>query len=89
MSRVTRLLVSGTDDQLMHFHAAMCPLLNDIERRGQTVFYTCMKEDRDVAIEHGRNVGVTMQEMDEDRTIGQKWNTVVEGEHPGWQPLRK
>lgn len=85
---VTRFLVSGTDKQLLEFHLNACWLLNSIERRGQTVLYMCMGEDRDVALEVGRKSGVTMQE-DTSETGPGKWAVVVQGEHPGWVPPKR
>ena len=82
---VTRFLVSGTDKQLMDFHLSICMLLNAIERRGETVLYTCMGEDRETTLNVGRKSGVTMQEWAEDT---KKWNMIIQGEHPGWK-LRK
>jgi hypothetical protein len=78
---VTRFLASGTDGQLTDFHLRVCFLLNAIERRGQTVFYTCMGEDREEALRAAGKAGVTLQEL-----RGQDWNVVVPGDHPGWRP---
>jgi hypothetical protein len=79
---VTRLLVSGTDDVRFRFHLAVCMLLNAIDRRRETVLYTCMREDRVGALKIGRQVGATVQEWVE-RT--KRWRTAVRGVHPGWK----
>jgi len=42
-------LVTGPDTNLMDFHFAVCLLLNGLDRRGQTVHYTCLGEDADLA----------------------------------------
>ena len=83
---VTRFLVSGTDDTLTGFHLSVCMLLNAIERRGQTILYTCMGEDRDAALAEAKRTGVTMQESDGTQ---EQWTTIVQGEHPGWTPPAK
>lgn len=60
---VRRLLVTGTDAQLLDFHLAVCLALNAIERRGNTIAYTCMAESWDEAILVAKKVGATVQEI--------------------------
>lgn len=76
---VHRFLITGTDDRLMAFHIPVCMLLNAIERREQTVLYTCFDEDRKHALEVAKKAGVTVEEWD-----GKTWAVIVQGEHPGW-----
>jgi len=83
---VTRFLVSGTDDQLSDLHLEMCFAMNLIERRKQTLFYTCMAEDRDNAVSAAKSAGVTMQEMDTSQEPKKFWNVVVQGDFPAWEP---
>lgn len=44
---VTRFLASGSDEVLNSFHMCASYALNAIERKKQTIFYTCMGEDRE------------------------------------------
>lgn len=60
---VHRLLATGDDDQLDAFHFRARFRLNSIERRGQTVFYTCLAEDLADAIELAKLSGITLQEI--------------------------
>lgn len=76
---VHRFLVTGLDEQLFAFHVPLCAKLNAVERRGQTVLYTCMDEDRELALEVARTVNATVQEWD-----GEEW-AVIAGEGPGWE----
>ena len=87
---ITRFLVSGSDEQLQDFHFAVCFMLNGIERRGETVFYTSYNEDRDQAIEEARRTGVTMQEIEFKFKSGKEtYKMLVQGEHPGWNPKKR
>ncbi len=72
MSEVHRFLMSGIDDQIRDFHLQVCAALNAIERRGQTMFYTCLSEDREMALETARQTKVTVQEWD-----GKQWAVIV------------
>lgn len=81
---VTGFLASGTDAELESFHLAVCMALLAQERRDQTIYYTAMMEDRDMAINAADESGVTLQEMDDGP--GERWTVVVNGEHPGWSP---
>lgn len=60
---VKRLLVTGDDDQLFRFHMTAALTLNGIERRGQTVIYTCMSGDFAWALEVGRQLDLTLEEI--------------------------
>lgn len=85
---VTRFLVTGTDEQLIGFHLGVAFLLNAIERRGQTILYACMAEDRDFALRMARESGVTLQELLEDENQMEDRIVVVQGENPGWKGNR-
>lgn len=63
MSDVRRLLITGDDQRLFRWHFAVCNVLNGIERRGQTVLYTCMPEDFEGAMELARSIGVEVKEI--------------------------
>jgi hypothetical protein len=80
---VHRLLVTGDDDKLRPFDLAVFRLLNFIERREQTVFYTCMECDHSLALTVARNVGVTVQEI-HDAGEDETYETLVDN-GPGWQ----
>ncbi len=84
---VYRFLVTGVDTQLRRFYYKAHLLLYAHERRGQTVFYTCMEEDRQIAIEIARSTGVTMQELHihEGGPTRETFETLVDN-GPGWQP---
>ncbi len=60
---VRRVLVTGTDKQLMEFHLQVCGALNAIERREQTVFYTCMCEDWESAMNQAKIIGLEIKEL--------------------------
>ncbi len=60
---VRRFLVTAPDDHLTRFHLAVALRLNGIERRAQTVFYTCMAEDADFALQMAKEADVTVQEI--------------------------
>jgi len=60
---VRGLLVTGPDVNLMKFHFGVCFLLNGLDRREQTVHYTCMGEDADFALEAARKADVSVQEI--------------------------
>ena len=61
---VRRFLVTGPDDNLMRFHLAVCTRLNAIERRRQTVIYTCFAKDAAFALEAAERCDVTVQEIE-------------------------
>lgn len=86
MSKVRRILVTGTDEQLIDFHLPVCMALNAIERRDQTVMYSCMAENWNDAIEVAKKTGVTVQEI-----IGAGATETYElicGDKP-WKPKKK
>lgn len=66
---VKGLLVTGPEAALQEFHLRVCWLLNNIDRRGQTVHYSCMAEDLDTALAAAKNADVTVQEI---VTVGRK-----------------
>ena len=61
---VRRFLVTAPDDHLTRFHLAVAMRLNGIDRREQTVFYTCMAGDVDFALGAAAQADVTVQELD-------------------------
>jgi hypothetical protein len=61
---VRRFLVTAPDDHLQAFHLGVSFTLNAIERRGQTVFYTCMAEDAALPFEVAVLADVTLQELE-------------------------
>ena len=83
ISGIHSLLVSGNDEQLFSFNLITCYFLNAIDRRGQTVRYTCPSEYFDAAIETAKATGVTLQEI---HYFGDKevYPFVVKNEHAGW-----
>ena len=81
---VERFLVSGNDNQLNDFHNSACLALNPIERRKQTIFYTCMSDDAHSAIETAKACGVTLQQMDKTKEPDEVWIIMVQGDHPAW-----
>ena len=81
---VERFLVSGNDNQLNNFHNSACLALNPIERREQTIFYTCMDENVYDVIETAKACGVTLQQMDSNKEPDEVWNTIVQGDYPVW-----
>jgi hypothetical protein len=85
---VHRLLATGTEEQLQDFHLHICLLLNSIERRRQTVFYTCLDQDYEFAKAAAAKTHVTVQEMQEkDGEEQEEWVIIVQGELPGWKPV--
>ncbi len=61
---VRRFLVTAPDDHLRRFHLAVAMRLNGLERRDQTVFYTCLAEDADFALRIAERADVTVQELE-------------------------
>jgi hypothetical protein len=60
--------------------------LNGIERRADTVSYTCFEEDRWFAVAAAEKIGVTMEEI--VRNDGEEdYEMVVQGEHKGWKAM--
>jgi len=63
VSGVYSLLITAPDEHLQRYHLAVCALLNPIERRGQTVFYTCLSDDYGTAANAADTHDVTLQEL--------------------------
>lgn len=61
---VRRFLVTAPDDNLTRFHLAVALTLNGLERRQQTVIYTCFAEDAAVAFLSAEQADVTLQEIE-------------------------
>jgi hypothetical protein len=61
---VRRFLVTAPDDHLHRFHLAVALTLNGIERREQTVIYTCFAEHADLALRVAEQADVTLQELE-------------------------
>jgi hypothetical protein len=61
---VRRFLVTAPDDHLQRFHLAVAMTLNGLERRQQTVIYTCFAEDADLAFQAAKQFDVTLQELE-------------------------
>ncbi len=61
---VHRFLVTGPDDALTRFHFIVAMNLNGLERREQTVFYTCLAEDVELALLTAKRFDVTLQELE-------------------------
>jgi hypothetical protein len=63
---VRRFLVTAPDEQLARFHLVVALTLNGIERREQTVIYTCLAEHADFARQAAERADVTLQELEID-----------------------
>jgi hypothetical protein len=61
---VRRFLVTAPDDHLQRFHFAVALVLNGIERREQTVIYTCFAEHVAFALRLAEQADVTLQELE-------------------------
>jgi len=61
---VRRFLATAPDDNLQRFHIGVTMKLNGLERRQQTVFYTCMAEDVELAYIAAEQFDVTLQELE-------------------------
>ena len=61
---VRRFLVTAPDQNLTKFHLAVALTLNGIERREQTVIYTCFAEHSAVAFLAAEQADVTLQELE-------------------------
>lgn len=59
-----RFLVTAPDDNLYQFHHIVALTLNGIERREQTVIYTCMAADAEYALFAAAKADVTLQELE-------------------------
>jgi hypothetical protein len=62
--RVRRFLVTAPDEQLVTFHLLVAMTLNGIERREQTVIYTCLAEHAAFAFLSAEQADVTLQELE-------------------------
>ena len=69
---VRRFLVTGPNDHLARFHLAVAFTLNGIERREQTVIYTCFAEHAAFALEAAERTDVTLQELEIDQGDGEE-----------------
>lgn len=78
---VRRLLITAAEDSFWDFDVAVGWYVNPIERRGQTVFCTCMDEDYNLVLEVAKGCGVTVQEKS-----GNDWPVVVQGPMEAWKP---
>ena len=79
-------LVTGPDTNLMDFHFAVCLLLNGLDRRDQTVHYTCLAKDRDLALAAARRADVSVQEI-HGAAGTERYETLHTGTHGLlWQP---
>jgi hypothetical protein len=78
------LLVSGNVEQLYRFHFPVCMTLNAIDRRKETVRYTCFDEHLQIALTAAREAKVTLQRIDHDEAGNETYPVLVQGEHPGW-----
>jgi hypothetical protein len=62
---VRRFLVTAPDDNLIKFHILVALTLNGIERREQTVIYTCFGEHSAfAALQAAEWADVTLQELE-------------------------
>jgi hypothetical protein len=61
---VRRFLATAPDDNLARFHLLVAFTLNGLERREQTVIYTCFGEDAAVAFLAAEQADVTLQELE-------------------------
>lgn len=61
---VRRFLATAPDDNLLRFHFVVAMNLNGLERRQQTVFYTCLAEDVELALLAAEQFDVTLQELE-------------------------
>lgn len=77
---VRRFLVTGPDEHLFRFHQFVCLHLNGIERREQTVIYTCFAEHADFALKAAKRADVTVQEI-EFINDGERYPVLCAGSH--------
>jgi hypothetical protein len=84
---VKRLLVSGDDAQIITFHLAVANVLNALERREQTVIYTCMSYDFEWAMEIARNEGLTVQEL-HGAGDNERYELLCGDEAKAWKPRK-
>ena len=85
---VRALLVTGTDDQLHEFNLIVSGFLNAIDRRGQTIRYACMIEDRDAAIAAAQYAGTTLEEIlftHHGNETTEVYEVISQGDNDGWR----
>ena len=82
---VHSLLVTGSDENLVKFHTLVLFALNSIDRRIQTVRYTCFDESLSLAVEAAKAAGVTLQKIERKGTV-ETYPVLVRGEMLGWLP---
>lgn len=86
MNGVFGLLVTGSNESLVKFHLSVFLCLNSLDRRKQTIRYTCMAEHLPMAIDAAKAADVTLQRID---IVGfsEFYPTLVRGDMLGWRPL--
>lgn len=60
MNGVFGLLVTGSNESLVKFHLSVFLCLNSLDRRKQTIHYTCMAEHLPMAIDAAKAANVTL-----------------------------
>ena len=80
---VRKFLVTGGTDDLWAFNIATSFACNFIDRRWDTLYYTCMGEDADVPIKAAEVHGVTLEEI---KSVGDEeiYEMIHQGKLPGW-----
>ena len=86
MNNVFSLLVTGNNESLVKFHLSVFLCLNSLDRRKQTIRYTCMAERLPMAIDAAKVAGVTLQKI-ERVGVREVYPTLVHGNMLGWRPL--
>lgn len=82
---VHNLLATGSNENLVKFHTLVLFALNSIDRRIQTVRYTCFDESLSLAVEAAKAAGVTLQKIERIGTV-ETYPVLVRGEMLGWLP---
>lgn len=85
MNGVFSLLVTGNNESLIKFHLSVFLCLNSLDRRKQTIRYTCMAERLPMAIDAAKVAGVTLQKI-ERVGVSEVYPTLVHGDMLGWRP---
>ena len=86
MNTIFSLLATGGNGSLVKFHLAVMLYLNSIDRRKQTIRYTCLAEHLPLAVDAAKSAGVTLQKI-ERSGCGEVYPTLVCGDALGWRPL--
>jgi hypothetical protein len=81
ITEIERFLVSGTEEQLQHFHLAVCLLANDVSRRGDTVCYTVVPGGVPCMFRAAEVANVTLQQRARSAPF---WPVVRQGPAPAW-----